>query len=219
MDKSNLELFKQALSEGLSNKFDSVANSCTEEIVRSEKHNIAMRTIVYGKTERKRILSPGMRKVIAILVAIALLLTSCGLIFGNRIREMVEDFFVKLTYSGDEINGETIEEVYGLSYLPDGYYLEEETITPLLVHYKFKNDSNDSIWFEQRILDGSDYFIDSESGYSKIVEIEEYEVYYRFTDNNYHYVWNDGKCAMKLKSNTKLSNEEIVLILNGASTK
>ena len=39
MDKSNLELFKQAISEGLSEKFDSVVDSCTEKIVCSEKHN------------------------------------------------------------------------------------------------------------------------------------------------------------------------------------
>ena len=49
MDKSNLELFKQAISEGLSEKFDSVADSYTDEIICSEKHKLAMRTIVYGK--------------------------------------------------------------------------------------------------------------------------------------------------------------------------
>ena len=47
MDKSNLELFKQAISDGLSKKFDSVVNSYTDEIVCSEQHNLAMRTIVY----------------------------------------------------------------------------------------------------------------------------------------------------------------------------
>ena len=33
MDKGNLELFKQAISEGLSEKLDSVVNSYTDEIV------------------------------------------------------------------------------------------------------------------------------------------------------------------------------------------
>ena len=120
MDKSNLELFKQAISEGLSQKFDSVVNSCTDEIVCSEKHNIAMRTIVYGKTDTKRTWSPKMKRIIAILIAAALLLTSCGIIFRNEIREMFEEFFVKLTYSEENNSNNPIEEVYHLEYLPEG---------------------------------------------------------------------------------------------------
>ena len=141
MDKSNLELFKQALSEGLSNKIDSVVNSYTDEIVCSEKHNLAMRTIVYGKTNTKRALSPKMKRIIAILVAAALLLTSCGIIFRNEIREVFEEFFIKLSYSDGETTGETIEEVYELSYVPEGYYLEKYTNLPVNVNYVYKNDN------------------------------------------------------------------------------
>ena len=220
MDNTNLELFKQALSEGLSSKIDSVANEYTEEIVYSEKHNLAMRTIVYGKTDTKRFWSPKMKRIIAILVAAALILTSCGIIFRNEIRDFVEnvyEFFIAITYTDENPEGAFIEEVYELTYVPEGYYLEEENITNLLVRYKFKNDNNDNIWFEQSILDGTYFVIDTESGYSKIIETQEYEVYSRFTDNNYHYVWNDGKCVMKLKSSINLSNEEIILIINGVS--
>ena len=86
MDKTNLELFKQALTEAVSNKFDNIAANCTEEIACSEKHNLAMRAIVYGKTDTKRVWSPRMKRIIAILVAAALLLTSCGIIFRICIR-------------------------------------------------------------------------------------------------------------------------------------
>ena len=54
MDKSNLELFKQALDEAVSNKFDNMAANCTEEIVCSERHKLAMQAIVYGKGDTKR---------------------------------------------------------------------------------------------------------------------------------------------------------------------
>ena len=108
MDKSNLELFKQALNEAVSNKFDKMADECTEEIVYSERHKLAMRTIVYGKADTKRVWSPKMRRIIAILIAVALLLTSCGIIFRNEIREFVEEFFVKITYSSDE-DGKVID--------------------------------------------------------------------------------------------------------------
>ena len=106
MDKSNLELFKQALNEAVSNKFDKMADECTEEIVYSEKHKLAMRTIVYGKTDNKRVWSPKMKRIIAILIAAALLLTSCGIIFRNEIREIFKEFFVSLTYESNDKNDE-----------------------------------------------------------------------------------------------------------------
>ena len=180
MDKSNLELFKQALNEAVSNKFDKMADECTEEIVYSDKHKLAMRTIVYGKTDNKRVLSPKMRRIIAILIAVALLLTSCGIIFRNEIREIFEEFFVKLTYEVDDESNKSIKEIYYLSYLPQGYTLEKETVTKICVQYEFENEDGDIFCFEQRALEHSNFVVDSESGYSKITEIEEYEIYQIF---------------------------------------
>ena len=218
MDKSNLELFKQAISDGLSKKFDSVVNSYTDEIVCSEQHNLAMRTMVYGKTDAKRTWSPKMKRVVAILIAAALLLTSCAVIFRNEIREIFEELFVKLTYSDSE-DGKVIEDVYELEYLPEGYSLSIENIRPIGAQYEFKNENGDYIWFEQKNVDGTDFVVDNEDGYSHIKEIDTYEVYYRYTDKNHIYVWNDGKYSMKLKSTNQLSIEDIGLILLGLTAK
>ena len=215
MDKSNLELFKQAISEGLDRKIDRVVNSCTDEVVCSEKHNIAMRTIVYGKADAKRTSSPKLKRIIAILVAAALLLTSCGIIFRNEIREIFEEFFVKLTYPCDETEGKTIEEIYELTYLPEGYSLSNENIRPLRVRYEYKNEAGDYLWFEQKLIDGTDFVVDSENGYAKITEIHNYEIYYRYANNYHYYFWNNGKYSMGLISSQKLYNEEIFLILQG----
>ena len=179
MDKSNLELFKQALNEAVSNKFDKMADECTEEIVYSEKHKLAMRTIVYGKADTKRVWSPKMKRIIAILIAVALLLTSCGIIFRNEIREIFEEFCVKLTYEADEESNKNIKEIYALAYVPEGYTLKKEEITSIRTNYKYTNERGETLHFEQRALTHSGYYIDSESGYSKIEEIEEYEIYYR----------------------------------------
>ena len=214
MDKSNLELFKQALNEAVSNKFDKMADECTEEIVYSEKHKLAMQAIIYGKTEKKRVWTPKMRRIIAILVAVALLLTSCGIIFRSEIREIFKDFFVSLTYEGDEESNKSIEEFYLLSYVPEGYTIKAETTTKMCVQYEFVNEDGSFLFFEQRALARSDYYIDSESGYSRIVEIEEYEVYYRFTGKNHLYVFNNGKYSLNIKSSTKLSNEDKLKLNN-----
>ena len=219
MDKSNLELFKQAISEGLNKKIDSVANEYTEEIVCSEKHNLAMRAIVYGKTNTKRTWSPKMKRIIAILIAAALLLTSCGIFFRNEIREIFEDFFVKITYFGDETGTDTIEEVYKLGYLPEGYSIKIEKITPVRIQYKLINENGDYIWFEQKLIDRTDFYVDSESGYSQISKIQDYAVYYRNVNAKHVYAWNDGKYSMSLTSNKELSCEEIISILHGLIIK
>ena len=218
MDKGNLELFKQAISEGLSEKLDSVVNSYTDEIVFSEKHRLAMRTIIYGKAETKGTWSPRMKHIIAIIVAAALLLTSCAVIFRNEIREVVDEFFAKYVYSGDETGMETIEEVYELTYLPEGYTFENKIITPLCVQYILVDENDNAIIFEQRILDKSGFTVDSESGYSQMKEIEEYDVYYRFTDRYYYYIWHNSKYSFKINSTTLLSNEKIVLMIAGTIT-
>ena len=215
MDKSNLELFKQAISEGLSEKIDSVANSCNDEIVYSEGHKLAMRTIVYGEVKRKRSLSPKMKWFIAILVAATLLLASCGIIFHNEIREVFEGFYASITFDENGSICSTIENIYELTYLPEGYHLKSKEIRLLRIEYEYVNENNDIIKFQQRILDGSDFTIDSESGYSKILEIEEYDIYYRYTERHHHYVWTDGKYSFTILSNQKITHEEIVLIING----
>ena len=219
MDKSNLELFKQALNEAVSNKFDKMADECTEEIVYSEKHKLAMRTIVYGKADTKRIWSPKMRRIIAILIAVALLLTSCGIIFRNEIREIFEDFFVKLTYESDEESNETIKDVYYLAYVPEGYTINKETATNMRVKYEYVNESGEIICFEQRAIISSDFVVDSESGFSRIAEIEEHEIYYRYSGTYNYYIWKNDKYTIKLRSTIKLSNEDIILIYDGITTK
>ena len=219
MDKSNLELFKQALNEAVSNKFDNIAANCTEEIACSEKHNLEMRAIVYGKTDTKRVWSPRMKRIIAILVAAALLLTSCGIIFRNEIREVFKDLFASITFREDESKVDTIEDIYQLEYVPDGYSLEEENISPLSVVYKFVDDRGNVIKFEQCILNNTDFLIDIESGYSQIIDIEKYDVYYRHTDTYYCYIWNDSKYALKLKTNIPFPNETLLLIIEELVTK
>ena len=215
MDKSNLELFKQAISDGLSKKFDSVVNSYTDEIVCSEQHNLAMRTIVYGKADAKRTWSPKMKRVVAILIAAALLLTSCAVIFRNEIREVFEEFFVKLTYSGDGMGSDTIEEVYELTYLPEGYTLDTKNISYTATKFKYINSIGNYIYFEQHTIDRSEAAVDNEIGYSQIKEIKEYDVYYRFTDKYHYYLWSNSKYSFHLTSDQELTNEDIELIIQG----
>ena len=219
MNKSNLELFKQALNEGVSNRFDAMAAECHDKIECSEHHTQTMQTIVYGAPHAKRTSSSKKRRLIALLVAAALLLTGCGILFRHEIREIIEDLYVKLTYGDEGAAGNKIEDVYQLGYVPEGYSLQYEKIRAVRVQYRFENQNRDCIWFEQRPLDTVDYIVDTENGYSRINEIEGYVIYYRYTNERHVFLWNDGVCSMRLSSNTALSNDEILLILEGMTVK
>ena len=219
MDKSNLELFKQAVSEGLSKRFDNVADSYTEEIECSENHKLAMQAIIYGKTDAKLVWSPNMKRIIAIIVAAALLITGCGIIFRNEICEVFKDLFASMTFEGSEPSVDTIEDIYELGYLPEGYFLDKQDISCTVTKSKFINLNGDYFYFEQGLLIESNFTFDSESGYSKIDETENYTVYYRYTKAMHSYIWNNDKYAFVLKSSTELSNEELIKIINGITKK
>ena len=221
LDKSSFELFKQAIEEGLSYKFDSIADSYTEDIVCSEKHKLAMRTIVYGKLEnapekkQRRLKS---KYIIAIIVAAALLLTSCGIIFRHKIREIIREYYVSLNYGEDASYGKMIEDVYTLTYIPEGYVLENEMISSLRVEYKYTNQNGNVFYFRQRPLNSVSN-IDSEKGESQLLTVQEYDIYCRFVDGIHFYLYCDQKYVLNFKSNAPLSDDVIASIIEGIEIK
>lgn len=222
MAKSNLELFKQALNEAWDNKIRREVESCTEEIVTSDRHKVTMQAILDGTYDKSAKWKLTRAKVVAILVAAALLLASCAVIYRNEIRDLVEEIFedfIKTTYSDEDTDGETIEEVYELSYILEGYMLEESIITPLRVRYVFVNAQNDTIVFEQRVLDNSKFLFDIKNGYNLLLNNNGMDVYYKNTPEYHFYLWNDGKCSLLITSNNKLSNEEIQTVINNLTIK
>lgn len=222
MNKTNLELLKQAISEGLSESFDAIANCYSGEIVCSEKHRLAIRAIVYGK--KKRVLSPRARRVIAILVAAALLLSSCGIAFRDEIR----DVFLKLrggdyifVYPGYDEN-QLLEEVYEPSYIPEGYTLhqgfepEEFNLGARYVYYDESGEN--SFIFYQDVISGI-HAINSESVITKMY-IYDYEIICAdYRKQKYKYIWNDGKYQLKVSSSEELSKEELTLFIDGLVVK
>ena len=221
MEKSNLELFKQALNEAWDNKIRREVESCTEEIVTSERHKATMQAILDGTYDKSAKWKLTRAKVIAILVAAALLLASCAVIYRNEIRDLVEEIFEdfsKATYSDEGADEDAIEDIYELSYVPEGYVLEESEITPIYVKYTFIN-ANNIFSFEQRALDGSNFLFDIESGYTMWLSNDNINIYYKTTKASHFYLWNDGHYSIEIRSNIPISDEELISIIRGITTK
>ena len=222
MDKTNEALFKQAINEALTNKFQRMADACDEEIVCSRRHRKAMRAIVSGKTPRKP-MTPVNRRVVAVLIAAAiLLLAGCAIIYRNEIREFVtniKEFFVEVKFDEGENDSQNIDEIYELTFIPEGYILADERINRMAVQYVFLNTDGKSIRFMQQALDSSTFSIDSEHSDNTIISIEDYTIYSRIAGNMHYYLWNDGKYALKLISAIELTDEELLSIINGLKIK
>jgi hypothetical protein len=218
MEKTNLELFKEALNEALDNKIRREVESCTEEIITSERHKAAMQAILDGTYEKKSVWKLTKAKVAAILVAATLLLASCAVIYRNEIRDFVEEIFAdftELTYSDKDIEGKTIETAYSLTYVPEGYALESTSKTAIKVRYEYRNANNDFIIFEQRILDTTKFAHDIENSYSKLISNNEFDIYYKSTRASSFYIWNDGYYSLELHSNIPIPDDELINIING----
>lgn len=220
MDKTtNQELFKQALVEGVNRRIDRELAACEEEVFFSRRHIKAMNRIIKGKTPAK----PINRKMIAILVAAAiLLLAGCAIIYRDEIRSFITDFrefFVKVTFDKGESESRVIDEVYELTYIPDGYEIESEYMDRHMVQYIIKGSEGDIIKFVQRPLDMSSFYIDIEHDYDNSMRIGQYEIYYRYTNTTYSYIWNDGKYALNIYSSEFLSEDIIKAIISGIKTK
>ena len=220
MDKTtNQELFKQALVEGVNRRLDREISACDENFAYSRRHIKNMVRIVNGKEIKK----PLNRKMIAILVAAAiLLLAGCAIIYRNEIREFITDvreYFVKIKFEDGETESRAIDEIYELTYVPEGYSLEKQEINRMMVQYVFTDPDENYIRFIQQPIDASSFSVDIENSDNVIIEIGDYTVYSRKTNGTYYYIWNDGKYALKLNSKEELSYDALEAIINGIKIK
>lgn len=223
MNKINEALFKQAINEGFSKRIDSVIESYTEPIVCSKRHKAAMKRILNGKIKNTGPSSLKMKKIIAILVAAVLLLASCAIACRHEIRDFIEEIyesFVKVNYNEGEDKGAEIEDVYELTYVPEGYSLCD-TLSVFSFHKTvFSNTTNEKIVFEQRALDTVNFYADIENeGYKEIVDISIYKIYYKETEYHSYYMWNDGKYTIRLISDVNISTSDLISIIQGIKIK
>ena len=223
MKNNDRELFKKALSEAMTQKYDEELAGCEENAICSQKHYDKMQKII-GRNicrPKKRLTK---KSLIAIIVAAALLLTGCtaAYIYRDEIRDFVEEIyeeFIKLTYDDeDKTSGTGIKQSYELRYVPEGYEKITEKITPLYVYYEYENEDGVKLTFTQSPIDGSNFYFDNEDGNTTIYEYNGYKIYCRVLNSTYHYTWNDGYYSLTIDSNTFLSENELNKIIDGIYT-
>lgn len=223
MTDTNLNLFKKALTEGLSNKIDLVTDGYTAEVKCTKKHTIAMRTILRGKMPGEHINTPRLKWVIAIALSVALILTGCAIKFREKIAGFFTEIFgstIEMTYADTKNAKTTIEEEYEFTYVPDGYVLESSQTESSTVHrYIFVNGDGLRLICDQIAPGSSVMGVYNDNKTPEIYKIGEYEIYCKNYSDSSVYVWHNAGYVFMMSSDRELTNEEITAIVTGAVKK
>lgn len=215
------QLFKSAILEALSQKYEQELAECREDAKCSKEHYLRISEItgiplarVMGKRRSLR------RTFVAVLIAAALLLAGCtAYVYRNAIKDFFEEVYdthIKVSYSGEQTDNELyIKEFYSLSYVPEGYQLVREVKNEVCVRYIWESKSADTLVFQQSLINESDFFLDSDTEDMQCIEYNGVFVYLRSVDNLWIYLWNDGKYGMYIDSDQKLSDDELEKIIDG----
>lgn len=213
------ELFRKAMIEGMARKYDQELDQYSEEVTCSENHLQKMSAIVqaHAISERRKAVK---QKVVAALVAAALLALTACTVYANR--EEIKKLFVKvfdshflLSYEEEELgNDKSLAERYTLGYVPSGYTIESEQQTVLVNKSTWIDQQNNRIVLRQSSWDGTSYSVDSEAGESLAYVFNGIEVYYRLNDAH-TYIWNDGIYSFILASTESFSEMELRSMIEG----
>ena len=223
MTETNLNLFKKALTEGLSNKIDLVTDGYTAEVKCTKKHTIAMRTILRGKMPGEHIHTPRLKWVIAIALSAALILTGCVIKFREKIAGFFTEIFgstIEMTYADQENAKVNIDDPYEFTYVPDGYVLESSQTEALTLHrYIFVNSDMMYLICDQIAPGSSAMGVYNDNKTPEIYKIGEYEIYCKSYTRTSLYIWNKDGYTFMVTSDKDLTIEDITYIVNGVVPK
>lgn len=220
MNKSNLDLFKQALSEGLSNRIDRAINECDTAVVCSKKHNVAMRTIIRGKIPQSRAGTPKTRWIIAAILVAALILTGCAIRFRERVIGFIEEMVgsnIRLTPEDKDEFKVRIDERYEFAYVPEGYVFKDSQFSPAVYMQTFVNSDGTPLICDQ-IASGSGSLNFTYDGNDKtLLNVNGYEVYHRIVDTAsilYCYMWTKDGYTFMISAHEEIPLNDLALMVS-----
>lgn len=219
VSREERDLFRRAVTEAFIRKFDRELEDCPFSADCSEAHVSRMEAIM---TDGLKAIQSRKRKswVVALLVAAALLLTACTVYaYRGEIRDFIEKVYeerIRVSFydADQQLKTGNITEYYTLGYVPEGYVLESEQHWAGMSKTKWKNEQDHYIVFEQYILDGANFSMDSEYGQASVIICGEFEVYCLTSDISF-YTWNDGMYVYQINTSDSLINEELTRMVTG----
>ncbi len=211
----NTKWFGELCNEVLIEYHENALASCKENAKCSRLHKSKMCEIVGKPFFITSAISK--RLIAALIAAVMLLLAGCATyICREKIFNFIAEFYTSYVYLWDE--GETandkvdnIAEVYTLGYVPEGFELVIENLDPKYACYRWKNDVNQTIVFQQSKKLES--FWDGENRNNDKLQINGIDVYYSHMQNWETYVWSDGIYYLRIETNYPIMESELKILI------
>lgn len=224
--KTGKILLRDALIEAMLREFDRDMEKCEESPICSPEHYKKMSEIVgFDVTKPRR--NPRMsvrKKVIIFIIAAALALTGCVAVFYRQIGNFMEKFYkdhIEVWFDNEEANEppQEIEDVYTLTYVPEGFELVEQKENKIAVIYIFSKENGETFIFNQFLIENLNQMLDIEEGYTYIMIKDNLSIYFKNINNVNLYKWNNKQYAFSICTRCTLSEFEIKKIIDGLTLK
>lgn len=131
----------------------------------------------------------------------------------------VYEKYTELFFDASDIEKapQTIETVYTLGYVPEGYVEKECNIGVNSVYMTWINSDCEKILFEQRILD-TNITMDNEYSNCEIVLVESIKIMYMFESTVRYYYWNSNGYCFYLEVPDNIAHDVSIELIQSLKT-
>ncbi len=158
---------------------------------------------------------------VAGIAAAMLIAFSCSMTV-KAVRETVVEFFtniyekfVEIIFGEDDIAKapDTIETVYTLGFVPDGYAIDQFIIDDIMVDMAWKNENGDRLVLSQGVLTGSN-ILDTEESNCSIIERNGRMIAYSEKYGIKSFFWNSAEYEFSLTVSSNISEDEVFALID-----
>ena len=158
---------------------------------------------------------------VAGIAAVMLIAFSCSMTV-KAVREPVVEFFaniyekfVEIIFGEDDIAKapDTIETVYTLGFIPDGYEMDRFFIDRDMTNMTWKNENGDRLVLSQGILKGS-FTMDTEEANYQIIEWNGRKIACAEKYGTKYFFWNSDEYEFSLTISSNISEEETLALID-----
>lgn len=225
LEHEGLQKLKEALKVINQWEYENLHLETLEEVIPSSRYQKRMERLIksQNKSYWKYVNTVGKR--VAVL-AVVLMLTFALSMSVSAVREPIVEFFVNVYekfveffYDEDDVARapNTIETVYTLGYVPEGYEMEECIITDLGIRIIWMNDTGDQIVFLQSVLDGWSQ-MDYDDSNCEMFYMKDIVVAFLEKGNIQYYYWNTQNYRFVLHLPSDIPYDIVNLIIESVTT-
>lgn len=215
-----LAKLKEAFKEINRREYENLHVDDAEEVVPSPDYLRRMRRLIREQKRTSRFPRAVRSRVAAIAIALVVIVT-CSMTV-SAIREPIVEFFtniyerfVECFFCEDDMEEapSTIETVYVLGTVPDGYVMDEMVVGDLGIQFTWINENGEKLILSQVVLNGYSTLDAEESSY-RIAERNGKKIAYTEKHGIRNYFWNFDGYAFMLTASGALPEEDVLVLID-----